>query len=138
MPGADEPKPAVLGRTEHDITVTEKTESPSYLTGIERRDIAADEHDRTWRARPEHAQHPNAKIAAALPDGFDYSAAMSDVVASPVRRQCDPQTPATVPCQTAKQPRDHQPLETHCRNIADLAREPPLPRSETRCARKED
>jgi hypothetical protein len=134
MAGADEPKSAILGGAEHHIAVAEQAESRGYLVGAERRDIGAYQHYRTWRASPERALHPDAEIAAALSDGFDPPAPMSGVVASPVRRQRDPQAPAPVGRQTAKQQPYHQSFEMHRRDIADLTCEPALAGSETRCA----
>jgi hypothetical protein len=126
MAGADEPKPAILGRTEHDIAVAEQAESRGDMAGAKHRDVAADQHCRSRRARPECALHSGSEIAAALPDRFDPSAPMSSTVTSSIRRHRDPQAPTPVRRQAAKHQRDHRSFEMHRRNIADLTREPSL------------
>src|SRR6516162_2842776 len=131
MAGADQPKPSILGRTENHIAVAEHAEGRSDFAGAECRDIGADQHHRTWMAGPERALHPDAEIATALAKGFDRSAPTAG--ASSIRGQCDPQAPPPIRRQTAKQHRDHQPLETLRRDIADLTRQPALADAETRC-----
>ena len=138
MADADEPKPAILGRTENHVMVTEQTKRCRYHAGIERGDIGADQHHRAGRASPKRALHADAEIATTLADGLDPSAPVPDAMASRVRRHGDPQAPAAVCRQTAKQQRDHQTFETNRRNIADLTREPAFADAKTRRSYKQN
>jgi hypothetical protein len=54
-----------------------------------------------------------------------------------VGRQRDPQLPAAVVPKPAQQPRNHQPLETQCRDISDAARQPPLAMPQSRDAHEQ-
>ena len=59
-------------------------------------------------------------------------------MAGSVRGYRDAQAPAPVGAQPAEQQRDHQPLETDRRHIADVPREPALAGPETRRPRDQD
>ena len=94
--------------------------------GVERRDVAPDEHHRCRGAVGKHATHADAEIARALPDRLYPAAPMTGAAAGLVGRHRDPQPPAPVLRETAQQQRDHRPLEAKRCDIADIARQPPL------------
>jgi hypothetical protein len=93
------------------------------VTGIKRRNIGSDEQHWTRGAGFERAAHSDPEIARALSDRLYHPAPMTGAAAGLVRRHRDPQAPAPIRCETAQQQRDHCPLETKRRDIADLARE---------------
>ena len=72
------------------------------------------------------AAHPNAEIAAALANGLDSAVPMPGAMASIVRRDGDAQMPPLIWGETAQQERDHRPLETQRRDVADVSREAAL------------
>src|SRR5207248_10569368 len=55
-----------------------------------------------------------------------------------VGRNGDAQTPSRVSTEAAQQPRQHQPLETYSRDIADVARQTALASAERRRPREHD
>jgi hypothetical protein len=63
---------------------------------------------------------------------------MPGAVASLIRCYSDPQTPPPVSGETTQKQRDHQSLETRCRDIADVMRKPALAGPETRRAEEQD
>jgi hypothetical protein len=136
--GADEPKAAILGRTEYEIMAPKEAESRGDMTGIERRDIGPDEHHRTGRAGSECAAHADPEIARALPNRLYPAAPITGTAAGPVGRHRDPQPPTPVPAQTAQQQRDHRPLEAERRDITYFAREATFPAAEQRRADKQN
>ncbi len=123
MTGADEPKSAVFGRTEDDVVGAEQAKGRVGLARAESRDIGADEHHRAGRTGSERAVHALAEIAAALADNLDPVVPMPSAMAGLVRCYGDLQTPAPVSSETAQKQRDHQSLETHCRDIAYVSEE---------------
>jgi hypothetical protein len=124
--GADEPEPAILGRSEYEVTAPEEVESRGGMPGIERRDVGADEDHRTGLAGLERPAHADTEITRALPDRLYPAAPMTGATVGLVWCHHDPQTPAPVLGQTAQQQRDHRPLEAKRCDIADIPREPPL------------
>jgi hypothetical protein len=136
--GADEPEPAIGGRTEYEVMAPEEAESCGGMTGIERRDVGPDKHHQTWGAGFKRPAHADPEIARALPDRFYPAAPMTGASAGLVGRYRDPQAPAPVLRKTAQQQGDHRPLEAKRRNIADVAREPPFASSEQRHPHEQD
>jgi hypothetical protein len=130
--GADEPEPAILGRTEHEVVAPEEVEGYGDMAGIERRDVGPDKHHRTRRAGFERPAHADPQIARALPDRLGPAAPMTGATAVLVGRHRDPQTPAPVLRETAQQERDHRPLEAKRRDITDIAREAAFAAAEQR------
>jgi hypothetical protein len=128
--GADEPEPAILGRSEYEVTAPEEVESRGGMPCVERRDVGPDEDHRTGPAGLERTAHSDPEIALPLRDSFDPAATMTGPMACLVGRHRDPQAPAPILCETAQQQRDHRPFETKRCNIADIARKPPLARPE--------
>ncbi len=63
---------------------------------------------------------------------------MTSLTACPVWGHRDPQIPAPVAGQTAQKSRDHQPLEAHRGEFADLLRQPALAVPQRRCAHEQD
>jgi hypothetical protein len=82
--------------------------------------------------------HADAEIATALSDGLDSIAPKPGAMASLVRGHGDPQAPAPVLSQSAKQQPDHDPLEADGGNIADLSCKPAFAGPEARCSCKQD
>jgi hypothetical protein len=68
MTGTDEPKSAIFGRTECEITSAELTKSGRDLARSHSRDIGADEYHRARRTGSECAVHAAPEITAALAD----------------------------------------------------------------------
>ncbi len=132
MTGADEPEPAIGGRTENEVVTPEKAESRGDMTGMERRDVGPDEHHRTDPAGFERAPHPKPEIACALPGGLYPAAPTTGAAAGLVGCHCDPQTPTPVFSETAQQQRDHRPLEAKRCRIAYIARQTSLAGPEQR------
>jgi hypothetical protein len=128
--GADEPEPAIGGRTENEVMTPEKAESRGDLTGIERRDVGPDEHHWTGPAGFERPAHADPEIAFALSDSLYPAAPTTGATAGLVGCHRDPQTPAPVFTKAAQQQPNHRPLEAQRCDIADIAREPPLAGSE--------
>ena len=138
MTGADEPKPAVFGRTEYNVMGAEQAKGGVDLTRAESRDIGADEYHKAGRTGSERAVHAPAEIAAALAGSLDPVAPMPRAMARLVRGYGDPQTPAPVSGEPAQKQRNHYPLETHCRDVANVSREAALADSERRRADKQN
>ena len=136
--GADEPEPAIGGRTEYEVMAPEEAESCGGMTGIERRDVGPDEHHWTGPAGFERPAHADPEIALPLPHSLDPGAPSMGASAGLVGRYRDPQAPAPVLRKTAQQQGDHRPLEAKRRNIADIAREPPFASSEQRHPHEQD
>jgi hypothetical protein len=124
--GADKPEPAILSRSEYEVTAPEEVESRGGMPGIERRDVGPDEDHRTGPAGLERTAHSDPEIARALPDRLYPAVPTTGATVGLVWCHHDPQTPAPVLGQTAQQQRDHRPLEAKRCDIADIPREPPL------------
>jgi hypothetical protein len=138
MTGADEPKSAVFGGTKDDVMGAEQAKGSVDLARTESRDIGPDEHHRAGRIGSKGSVHALAEIAAALAGRLDPVAPMPRAMARLVRGYGDPQTPAPVSGEPAQKQRNHQPLETHCRDVADVSREAALADSERRRADKQN
>ena len=134
MTGADEPKPAVFGGTEDNVMGAEQAKGSIDLARADSRDIGPDEYHRAGRTGSKCAVHPQTEIAAALAGSPDPVAPMPCTMARLVRGYGDLQTPAPVSGEPAQKQRDHQPLETHCRDIAYPSRESALADPEGRRA----
>ena len=89
MAGADEPKSAILGRSEDEVVAAEQAEGGGDVTRRERRDVAADQHHRAGCAGGQCAAHADTQIAAALADGLDAPTPMASMTARLIRRYCD-------------------------------------------------
>src|SRR5712671_1965120 len=126
MTGADEPKSAVFGGTKDDVMGAEQAKGSVDLARTESRDIGADEHHRAGRIGSKGSVHALAEIAAALAGRRDPVAPMPRAMARFVRGYGDPQTPAPLSGEPAQKQRNHQPLETHCPDVANVSREPAL------------
>src|ERR1700682_3579142 len=113
MKGADEPKSAILGRSEDEAVAAEQAEGAGDVTSPERRDVAADQHHGAGRAGGQCTAHADAQIAAALTDSFDAPTPLPGMTARLVRGYRDPQPPPPVMGEPAQQERDHQALEAH-------------------------
>src|ERR1700720_125927 len=72
--GADEPEPAIGGRTEYEVMAPEEAESCGGMTGNERRDVGPDEHHLSGPAGFERPAHSDPVIALPLPDSLDPGA----------------------------------------------------------------
>jgi hypothetical protein len=136
--GADEPEPAIGGRTEYEVMAPEEAESCGGMAGIERRDVGPDKHHQTWGAGFKRPAHADPEIARALPDRLYPAAPTTGARAGFVGCHREPQTPAPVLCETAQEQRDHRSLEAKRCDIADIARQPPLAGPELRCPHEQD
>src|SRR5215469_12710571 len=131
MPTADQPKPAVARRPEHNIVPAEQTEGLSYVGWAQIGNVAADQQLAPRWAGGEAAFHARAKIAATL-------GMRAEVPRGAIWRHCQPQTPARVAPQPAQVARQHHSFEADRRHRADIARQPPFPGSQTRQPHEED
>jgi hypothetical protein len=130
--GADQPEPAIFGRTENEIVAAEEAESLGDVTGIQRRDVGTDENCRPRGTVGERAAHAGSEVALPLADSLDPNAPMTGTMAGLIRRHRNPQPPTPVFGEAAQQERDHRALEAQRREIADLPREAALAAPEKR------
>src|SRR5260370_6175734 len=96
-----------------------KAERRGDMVRAERRDVGADEHRRPRRTGNEGMAHPLAEIAAALPDNRNSARPEPLALQGGVRGDREAQMPSPVSTEAKQYPRQHQPLETQRRNVAD-------------------
>ena len=108
------------------------------MTGGERWNVAADQHDRSGRTGRQRTPHADAEIAATLTGNLDAAPPMTGLTACDVRRYRDAQPPAPVASQPTQQQRQHQALEPHRRDIADVLRQAAFAEPKLRRTDKED
>jgi hypothetical protein len=116
----------------------QQTKSASHMMGAECRNVATYQHHRPRRTGGERATHATSQITTSLSDNINPSAPTPSVAARVVRGHRNSQTPPPVGSEPAHQQRDHQPLEAHRRDIADLLRQTTLAAPKPRCAHKQD
>ena len=117
---------------------TEQPKGGSDVAGGERRDVAADQHDRARRAGRQSAPHADAKIPFALTGNLSAAPPMTGLTACDVRRYRDAQPPAPVCGEPAQEERQHQSLKAHRRDIPDRLRQTAFAAAHLRCPDKEN
>src|SRR5207245_1252387 len=95
--GADQPEAAIRGRPEDEIVVAELPESIGDVIQAKRRDVSADQHRRSGRARGKGTAHALTEIATALSGDRDAARPQPRPETRPVRGDRETQTPAPVP-----------------------------------------
>jgi transposase len=129
----DQPESAILRRSEHRIGAPEGAEGGPHIGRRDARDVGADDHDATMRAR--RGVQPLAKAAMSLPDD---GATPRPAGTGAIRRGGDDRPPPPRRREAFQDGGKHRPVDGKRPPRTDPAREPPLHLAEPRRARKDD
>ena len=137
---SDQPVAAVPCRTEDEGVPIQRPERLPDVANPDIRNVAADDHHRSWRQTERRASHrtshPLAKVAAALganPQSWGWHGQVA-----PIRRHRDPDGPSRVLAEPVQQGAKRHAREMQGSNGADPTREPPFAPAQAEFAREDD